>query len=102
MTVFPQQWVRWKDEAMADRRNSIVNIVTITQYTNGWKSNRAPKDYVKQILSLGVSEERLRAIFNDHLVDLDDLRENDWASFYAKRRDQIHNLLVKHFTSDHV
>ena len=81
--VFPQKWLGWEQQEEPQKRDSIVNIAAVTQYTNVWKGKRPPAEYVRQIVALGVPEQRLRHVFTDHLVDLDDLLANDWAGFYA-------------------
>jgi hypothetical protein len=41
--VFPQKWRDWPQGVSADERNNVVNIMPITQYTNGSKLNVAPR-----------------------------------------------------------
>ena len=98
--VFPRKWTGWDGAHDPGQRDSIVNIVAITQYTNVWKGKRSPQDYVGQILALGVPEERLRQMFAEHLVDVDDLLADDWPRFYTNRRRRIHGLLVTELTRD--
>ena len=67
--VFAQKWRAWPDAVSTDERNNVVNIMPITQHTNGSKLNTAPSEYVSRLLTLGMSEQRLREIYVDHLIE---------------------------------
>jgi hypothetical protein len=79
-------------------RNNVVNIVPVTSYSNSWKRKKAPSAYVAEVISLGISERRLRTILDDHLIDLDDPRADDWSGFHTKRRLRIYEALTRHLT----
>jgi hypothetical protein len=95
--VFPRRWSNWADSVPLAKRNSIVNIVPITQYTNGWKSNKGPNTYVSEILALGVSRQRLKSLLDGHLIDLDLLVKEDWDRFYADRHARMTQFLADRF-----
>jgi hypothetical protein len=97
--VFPRKWAGWPDNVAPDDRNNIANIAAITQYTNDWKSKKPRDKFVTELIDLGIPEHRLRNIFEGHLIDLDDLRSNDWTAFLSRRKAAIHTMLLEHFAS---
>jgi hypothetical protein len=87
--IFPRKWC--DDRGIEPgRRDSIVNKTPLSWDTNRSIGGRAPSSYLRTIQSRnGLSDARLEEMLTRHLVEDGALREDDFESFYEKRRNSL-------------
>jgi hypothetical protein len=93
--VFPQKWCN--DNGIEDeRRESIVNKTTISARTNRVIGGVAPATYLAGIESKAqITPEHLDDLVSTHLIPVESLRNNDFDSYFALRREALCQLVEK-------
>lgn len=91
--VFPQKWCF--DNGIDDEhRESIVNKTTISARTNRVIGGAAPSYYLSVIESRAkINPTRLDELLDMHLIPVEQLRSDDFASYFAGRRERICQLV---------
>jgi hypothetical protein len=92
--VFPDALLK-RQGVPADERNAIANIAPLSGATNGWISDRAPSDYVRELVEQ-FGRTRIEAMMRSHLLDVDLLLDPDgFASQMEKRQNQIETTVAR-------
>lgn len=76
--------------------NSVINKTPIYARTNRIIGGYAPSKYLGSIeKNHGVNKEKLDEYLKSHLIDVDAIRNNDFATYFAKRANAIYDLIEK-------
>lgn len=91
--VFPQKWCR--DNAIdVERRESIVNKTPLSAVTNRTIGGAAPGDYLQVIEKRAqINCGHLDDLLQSHAIDPDALRDNDFDTYFTKRREALLRLV---------
>lgn len=91
--IFPQKWC--KENSIDDEhRESIVNKTAISAVTNRTIGGAAPSVYLKAIETKAqISSDQLDALLRAHLVPANLLRDDDFDSYFAARRERLCRLV---------
>ncbi|MEX5220208.1 MAG: DUF262 domain-containing protein [Nitrospira sp.] len=95
--IFPRDWCR--KHGIEDRvANAIVNKTPISYKANRMIGSRSPSDYLNQLrnhelAAMTVAEQD--EILQSHLIDPQQLREDDFMAFYEARRRALAGLVEK-------
>lgn len=93
--IFPQHWCRSKG-IPRDEYDSIVNKTPLTARTNRIIGGGAPSQYLADLerSDRESTSDDLNARLRSHLIDVEALRANDFASFMEARRVQLVELIA--------
>ena len=95
--IFPQHWCL-QQGIDDERRESIVNKTAIAYDTNRSIGGAAPSSYLAAIEKRAqIPAAQLDALLEGHLVPAEDLRADDFDSFFVERRERL-CLLVENAT----
>ena len=87
--IFPQKWCKSKGIEPAVF-NSIINKAPLSAASNREIGGSAPSEYLKRIEKKhGLSSTQLDDILCSHFIDPDALRADDFARFYAARKEAL-------------
>ncbi|PRY52238.1 hypothetical protein BCF74_13417 [Knoellia remsis] len=91
--VFPQKWCA-ENGVDDEHRESIVNKTTISARTNRTIGGDAPSAYLGLIENRAqINSQRLDELLATHLVDPPALRADDFATYFAARRESLCQLV---------
>ena len=95
--IFPQHWCQ-QQGIDDERRESIVNKTAIAYDTNRSIGGAAPSSYLAAIEKRAqIPAAQLDTLLEGHLVPAEDLRADDFDSFFVERRERL-CLLVENAT----
>ncbi len=93
--IFPQAWCK-QQEIPDGTFNSIINKTPLSVRTNRMIGGSAPSEYLKKIeADQGLSASQLNAILESHLINPVHLRNDDFESFFAERKESLSSLVEK-------
>lgn len=76
-----------------DKWNSIINKTPLTAKSNRMIGGNAPSKYIEKIEKEMINCENLYINLQSHLIDVDDLRCNNFDSYFIKRAGKILHLI---------
>lgn len=91
--IFPQRWCN--DNGIDDEhRESIVNKTMLGARTNRVIGGVAPSSYLVKIEEqAGISEDKLDELLEDHLIEPEYLRNDNFWDFFNARREQLCRMI---------
>jgi hypothetical protein len=90
--IFPKAYCEGKYKR--EQWNSIVNKTPLTARTNRTVGGSAPSRYLKKIENEGhVTTKDLDGFIETHLIDVTDLRSDNFEGYYAKRAKALLTLI---------
>lgn len=91
--VFPQKWCN--DNGIDDEhRDSIVDKTTFSARTNRTIGGAAPSSYLSLIETRAqIESEHVDELVAKHLIPAAKLRPNDFAGYFAGRRESLYQLV---------
>ncbi len=93
--IFPRAWCI-KNDIDPDERESIVNKTPLARATNIFLGGGSPQQYVPRLQrSSGLSDELMDAVFREHLIEPEHLREADFHAFFNARWELLIYLVEK-------
>jgi hypothetical protein len=93
--VFPQRWCN-ENSIDAEHRESIINKTAISARTNRAIGGAAPSAYLNFIEAKAqISPDALDSLLTSHLVPAESLRTDDFAGYFAARRESLCLLVEK-------
>ena len=91
--VFPKKWCAANNIDHL-RRESVVNKTAISATTNRTILGRAPSAYVKLLREKAeITDEELARRIEQHHIDFETLRTDDFDSYFVKRRQALLDLI---------
>ena len=95
--IFPRAWC--KTNGIPDRTaNAIVNKTPISYKANRMIGGKAPSQYLAQLRNhkdVQISDAEQNAILQTHLIEPATLHQDDFATFYQARKQQLLDLIEK-------
>ncbi|MBA4601967.1 DUF262 domain-containing protein [Thermoactinomyces mirandus] len=92
--IFPKNYCN--RQQIGREKDSIVNKTPLSSRTNRIIGGSAPSKYLRQLeLEYGISENRLNQILESHLIPVQPLRNDDFATFYSRRQKELVSLVEK-------
>lgn len=93
--IFPKRWCK-ANGIDAEHRESIVNKTMLSAHTNRAIGGTAPSNYLSTIEDkAGLDSAALDDIIAGHLIDPAALRADDFEGFFARRREDLCQLIEK-------
>ena len=103
--IFPRAWCE-KNGIGRDKYDTIVNKTPILKQTNQIIGSNAPSIYLSRLEEEfckyqegahdeGALTETFRDLLQTHLIDINDLRENNFNRFYENRKEALAQLIEK-------
>lgn len=87
--IFPKKWC-FDHNIDDEHRESIINKSAISAKTNRTIGGRAPSQYLDLVERNGqISSTTLDNVLESHLIPAGALRSNDFAAFFAERRERV-------------
>lgn len=98
--IFPRKWC--DDEGVDSAwRDCIVNKTPLSYDTNRSLGGRAPSVYLSTVESkTGLSDAELQARLDQHLIELELLREDDFDAFFDRRTEALAELISRAMGKD--
>ncbi|MDD2229443.1 MAG: DUF262 domain-containing protein [Candidatus Cloacimonetes bacterium] len=91
--IFPVAWCV-KNSIHADHYNCIINKTPLSSGTNRFVSGDAPSKYLDRLLKrIGVPEEDFNSILSSHLLEPEDLRDDDFFKFVKNRKEFLLRII---------
>ena len=91
--IFPVAWCK-KNGIPDTVYNSIVNKTPLSAATNGFIGGDAPSRYLERIENrYGLSSEALDVILRTHLIEPDQLRNDDFEAFFNTRIEALSDIV---------
>jgi hypothetical protein len=91
--IFPKKWCEDKNYTWKIY-DSIINKTPLSYKTNRKIGKNAPSNYLERIQEESqMSDDRIKEILSTHLIPVDDLKNDDFESFYIKRAQSLLNLI---------
>lgn len=93
--IFPANYCE-KEGIDIKQWNSVINKTPIYARTNRIIGGYAPSKYLGSIeKNHGVNKEKLDEYLKSHMIDVEAIRNNDFATYFAKRANAIYDLIEK-------
>ena len=93
--IFPANYCE-KESIDIKQWNSVINKTPIYARTNRIIGGYAPSKYLGSIeKNHGVNKEKLDEYLKSHMIDVEAIRNNDFATYFAKRANAIYDLIEK-------
>jgi hypothetical protein len=93
--IFPQAWCR-DHKIPSQVYNAIVNKTPISYKANRMIGRKAPSDYLVQMRdhsNVQISRDQQCEILETHLIDIATLEQDDFDSFYQRRKERLMRLI---------
>ncbi|WP_244158670.1 hypothetical protein [Caballeronia fortuita] len=93
--IFPQDWCE-KNGIKRAIYNSVVNKTPISYKANRMIGGQAPSGYVRKLQThTQLNDAAMNAILESHRIDVEALRQDDFETFYAQRKQALIQLIEK-------
>ncbi len=98
--IFPESWCK-KRGIPRETYNSIINKTALSAHTNRHViGGAAPSQYLAELEGgigerKGVSRAKLDEILRTHAIPIDEIRADDFWGFFAKRAEELRQLIEK-------
>lgn len=98
--IFPTKYCNSKNISR-DLYNSIINKTPLSARTNRSIGGNAPSKYLEFLEEeKNITPEALNNMLETHLIDVESIRNNDFETFFEKRKEVLYNAILNEMGQD--